>query len=109
MTDGKMLGILENLKEQYKREAKDKEDREILSALEMACEFLAKGIDLAIENGELKAKLEELYQKNQELLDDRNTWKDSAIEEARLRADLRVKEKTLKECISLIVREVCDE
>lgn len=61
MTDGKMLGILDNLKDQYKREAKDKEDKEILSALEMATELLARGIDLATENEQLKAKLDATY------------------------------------------------
>lgn len=114
MTDGKMLGILDNLKDQYKREAKDKEDKEILSALEMATELLARGIDLASENEQLKAKLDackvelDTYQlEYNAMVKNRNDFENAAIEEARVSANLRAEVKALKQCITLICREVC--
>lgn len=107
MTDGKMLGILDNLKDQYKRKAKDKEDKEILSALEMATELLARGIDLASENEQLKSKLDDAYAKCNAMAAKSVKYKDAAIDEARCSANLRTEVRTLKECITLICREVC--
>jgi hypothetical protein len=107
MTDGKMLGILDNLKDQYKREAKDREDKEILFALEMATELLTRGIDLASENEQLKAKLDDSYAKCNAMAAESVKYKDAATDEARCSANLKAEVRILKECITLICREVC--
>ena len=107
MTDGKMIAILEELRDDRIANMSNSNIVGEAEALSMAVEMLAKGIDLATENEQLKAKLDDAYAKCNAIAAESVKYKDAAIDEARCSANLRAEVRTLKECITLICREVC--
>lgn len=61
MTDGKMIAILEELRDDRIANMSNSNIVGEAEALSMAIELLARGIDLATENEQLKVKLEATY------------------------------------------------
>lgn len=110
MTDGKMLGILDNLKDKYKREAKDKEDKEILSALEMAVEYLTKTVDLNnhLNNqcDDLKRQISILDEELTKAKEEITIMKEQSLAIGVENGKLNTECNTYRDCISLMCREV---
>lgn len=106
MTDGKMLGILDNLKDKYKRKAKDKENKEILSALEMAVEYLTKTVDFNNQCDDLKRQISILDEELTKAKEEITIMKEQSLAIGVENGKLNTECNTYRECITLMCREV---
>lgn len=102
MTDGKMIAILEELRDDRIANMSNSNIAGEAEALSMATELLARGIDLATENEQLKAKLDATYAEVDKYKDLMESVKSQYQSELRNNSVLMTENNTLWKALKVV-------